>query len=325
MQKFDNNLKNIVIAFDIGGTNMRVGFVESSTIISRTSISTLPKNGIENAAERLSEVALKNPLMSSSNIVGIGVSTAGPINPKTGVYNHPPNLHGWHNKTMKPLLKKNLDLPVWIGHDATLAALAETRIGRHKGTKNLIYVTISTGVGGGIIADGEMVTGATGGAGEVGHILVRSDGINCNVDCTGCFEGNASGPAIKKLALSKIKEGRKTILHKNKSEEIESITPEAVILASIKGDKFSEEIIMTVIENIAQGLSSLLNIFEPEALVVGGGVMKGLKHRWGEIVKLVTSTALPRYRTGAPVYITEMGDDIGILGATQLVYKNLYG
>jgi len=138
-------------------------------------------------------------------------------------------------------------------------------------------------------------------------------------------EGNASGPAIKKLAIAKIKEGRKTILHRNKSEEVESITPEAVILASTKGDKFSEEIITMVIENIAQGLSSLLNIFEPDALVVGGGVMMGLKHRWGEIVKLVASTALPRYRTGAPVYITEMGDDISILGATQLVYKNLYG
>ena len=87
---------------------MRVGFVESSTIISRTSIPTIPENGIENAAERLSEMALKNPLMSSSNIVGIGISTAGPINPKTGVYNHPPNLHGWHNKTMKPLFKKKI-------------------------------------------------------------------------------------------------------------------------------------------------------------------------------------------------------------------------
>ena len=91
MQKFDNNSKNIVVAFDIGGTNIRVGFVDSSTIISRTSIPTLPMNGIADAAARLSEVALNNPLMSSSNIVGIGVSTAGPINPKSGVYNHPPN------------------------------------------------------------------------------------------------------------------------------------------------------------------------------------------------------------------------------------------
>ncbi len=191
------------LAGDIGGTNMRAALVDSEgRITGRGSIGTLPERGIDDASERLARLlkAARATAPSGAVIAGVGVSTAGPIRPATGTYNHPPNLPGWNGKTMKPSLSESMGVPVWVGHDATLAALAETRFGDHVGAENLIYVTISTGVGGGIIANSEMVTGASGGAGEVGHLPIRTGAYGCNVGCDGCFEGNASGPAIARIA-----------------------------------------------------------------------------------------------------------------------------
>ena len=319
-------MNKFVISVDIGGTNIRTAIVDTEGSVSNhSSIPTLPEKGIENAAERLSELiqdTITNVIPKSEKITnyitGIGISSAGPINPLDGKYNFPPNLPTWHNKSLIPILKKNFHrLPVMIGHDATLAALAETSLGENKNIKNLIYITISTGVGGGIIADGKMITGTTGQAGEMGHILVRSDGIKCNVGCKGCFEGNASGPAIKKLAEKK---------YKNLSDKnlvgFSNFSPENIILNAKEGNPFSEEIVNDVIENISQGLSSILNIFEPEILVIGGGVSWALEHKFNEIIKIVSHTALPRYRKNVPIKYTTLGENVSILGAAQLIFKN---
>lgn len=316
--------KKNAISVDIGGTNIRTALVNSDGLVSHSqSISTLPEKGIEKAAERLTSL-IKNTIdianISKNNISktisGIGISTAGPVNPLNGKYSFPPNLPTWHEKSFIPILERKLpNLPVFVGHDATLAALAETSFGENKNTKNLIYVTISTGVGGGIIADGKMVTGATGQAGELGHILVRSDGIKCNVGCLGCFEGNASGPAIKKLAEKKYND------FPIGNEINNDFSPESIIDNSKNGDVFAENIVIEVLENIAQGLSSILNIFEPEILVIGGGVTWALKHRLDEIIEMVSYTALPRYRKKVPIKITSLGENVSLLGAAQLIFR----
>ena len=140
-------------------------------ILVRDAIDTNPDDGIEVAANRLADLVESignghSPNAPARTSVGMGISTAGPLDPETGTYKNPPNLGAWDEKSMKPTLAARLGLPVHVGHDATLAAFAETRFGPHKGAQNLIYVTISTGVGGGIIANGEMVTGFEGHAGE---------------------------------------------------------------------------------------------------------------------------------------------------------------
>ncbi len=313
------SITGYAIAADIGGTNMRAALVSrAGEVVSRHSAATTPERGIEDAAGRLGDlVAQARKDASGETIVGIGVSTAGPIDPSSGTYNHPPNLTGWHGRTMRPLLGKVTGLNVWIGHDATLAALAETRYGEHQGAKNLVYVTISTGIGAGIFANGEMVTGSTGGAGEAGHVTVRPGGLRCNVGCDGCFEGNASGPAIARMAAAKVRSGEKTRLHGDPAH----ITSREVFEAAAAGDAMAQHVLDTAIENIGIGLGGLLNILDPEALVIGGGVVEGLKPWMGRVKAAVQTHSLPRYKErGVPLSVTRLGDDASLLGAAVLAF-----
>lgn len=292
--------------------------------MSKGALPTYPERGIADAAERLAAlIETAKSAVSGERLVGIGVSTAGPVDPSTGVYNHPPNLAGWHGRTMRPLLGKLTGLNVWVGHDATLAALAETRHGSNKGAQNLIYVTISSGIGGGIIANGEMVTGATGHAGEMGHITVRPGAQKCNVGCDGCFEGNASGPAIARMAAARISSGEKSSLSRAANGDLSRITGRMVFDAVAAGDALAKSVIDLTIDNIGLGLASLLNVFDPEAMVIGGGVVDGLKPQYARVEESVLRHSLPHYRDrgAVPLSVTTLGDDVSLIGAAAMTFR----
>ena len=320
---YDSKSKHAIVS-DIGGTQIRTAVVnETGTVITRNVIKTLPENGINDAAHRLTESAKKSIKTARvSSVCGLGVATAGPIDPSTGRYVDPPNLISWHDKTMKPLLEKSLGLPVWIGHDATLAAFAETQFGPHYGAKNLLYVTVSTGVGGGIITNGEMVIGKHGHAGELGHITVRPGAEKCNVGCDGCLEGNVSGTAIGLIAAKTLKHRPDSQILKLADNEYENITSKIVFDAADDGDPIAQQIVKQVIENLGIGFGALINIFDPDALVVGGGVMNGLKAYWVDLKQSVSKHSLKVYRSKLPLYQTTHGDDAGLIGAAALVYRN---
>src|SRR5690606_40167718 len=192
---------SFVLAADIGGTWMRAALVDAHGVLhQRAAIRTEPERGLPDAAARLAAlmagVRLARAGGPTPKVIGAAVSTAGPVDPATGTYRHPTNLPGWHGQSMVPVLASALGTPVVVGHDATLAALAETRFGAGIGLRHLLYVTVSTGIGGGIIADGRPVTGAHGGAGEVGHMIVAPGGPSCGAGCRGCLEAVASGTGI---------------------------------------------------------------------------------------------------------------------------------
>ena len=325
MIKADSN-SNLTAAADIGGTQIRAALVtRNGEILSEKRDATMPERGIEDAAARLS--GLVHEVASGADAVaGLAVSTAGPIDPASGTYDHPPNLTGWHGKSMKPELERLTSLPVAIGHDATLAALAETKFGPFQNAHSLVYVTISTGIGGGIIANGEMVTGSTGQAGELGHITVRTDpeALACGVGCHGCFEGNASGPNIGRMAraaASRDPSGA-AILIDLAEGDIHAIDARLTFEAAEKGDRVAERVVQQVIENVGRGLASILAVLDPHGLVVGGGVVHSLENRWQELIQAVTKYGLPRYQTrGVPVSITELGDDVSLLGASVLSFS----
>ena len=317
---------NLTAAGDIGGTQIRAALVNrDGKILTETAGQTMPERGIEDAAARLSDL-VHEVTSGADGVAGLAVSTAGPINPETGTYDHPPNLTGWHGKTMKPDLERLTGLPVAIGHDATLAALAETRFGPFKGSQNLVYVTISTGIGGGIIAGGKMVTGSTGQAGELGHITVRTDpaALSCGVGCNGCFEGNASGPNIGKIAR---KAAQDDIANASKlvelaGGEIDNIDARIAFQAAEHGDPVAERVIQQVMENIGRGLASILAVLDPDGIVVGGGVVHSLESRWNEVLDAVRTHGLPRYQTrGVPVSVTQLGDDVSLIGASVLSFS----
>lgn len=299
-----------VLAADIGGTQMRAAVVrEDSAILARMSVPTAPAEGFDAATERLAllfqQVAAR---ALAPDLLAIGISTAGPVDPADGTYRHPPNLDGWHGRSMAPALTETLGMPVRVGHDATLAALAEARWGTRSGAKHLIYMTVSTGIGAGIIVDGRPVLGASGGAGEAGHLIVTPGGARCAAGCPGCLEGNASGRAIAIAARAAVEGGAHTAL-------AATATAADVFAAADAGDAIAAAVIEGAMGHLASGIASLLAVFDPEAIILGGGVAEGLASRWDALIEAVQERALPRYASGVPVELTTLGDDVGLFGA----------
>ena len=314
------------VAGDIGGTQIRAALVNREGIIlAEERDQTTPERGIQDAATRLSGL-IHGTASQAESVVGLAVSTAGPIDPASGTYDHPPNLTGWHGKSMKPDLERLTGLNVAIGHDATLAALAETKFGPFKNAQNLVYVTISTGIGGGIVANGQMVTGSSGQAGELGHISVRTDpeALSCPVGCHGCFEGNASGPNIGRMARRAATDdpANAATLIGLAGGNIDDIDARVTFQAAEQGDQVAEAVVQQVIENVGRGLASILAVLDPNGIIVGGGVVHSLENRWDEVIEAVRAYGLPRYQTrGVPVSITELGDDVSLIGASVLSFS----
>ncbi|MPZ98976.1 MAG: ROK family protein [Dehalococcoidia bacterium] len=300
----------LVLVADIGGTSMRAAVVDArGVLIERATIATEPERGLADAAGRLAVLMTEVRANAAvpGEVVAAAVATAGPVDPATGKYRFPPNLPGWHDETMVPTLSEALGLPVHVGHDATLAALAETRFGAGIGMRHLLYVTVSTGIGGGIIVDGRPVTGAHGGAGEVGHMIVAPGGPSCGAGCGGCLEAVASGSGI-------VAEVRRRGLSWDSAK--------GVFAAAAEGDAAAREIVESTVRHLANGLASLLAIFDPELVVLGGGVTQGLAPYWADLERLTRDVALPRYAGGVPLARTSLGGDAGLLGAAVLAFQS---
>ena len=309
-----------VLAIDIGGTGMRVAVVDrGGWSLARARTSTQPQRGLIDATARLE--ALMREVMfevGEVEISAIGISTAGPVEPATGTYRHPPNLPGWHGLSMLAALGASFGLPVVLGHDATLAALVETRFGARRGARDLVYLTLSTGIGAGILAGGRPVTGSTGGAGEAGHLIVRPGGPSCGAGCRGCLEGVASGSAIARAAAEARAGGRATSIGTGADAA-------AVFAAAQAGDAVAQEIVGVAVEGIATGLAGLLALLDPEAIIVGGGLVAGLDPWWDALLDRTGEIALPRYAGGVPVERTTLGDDASLLGASLIAFEAIGG
>ena len=308
-----------IIAVDIGGSNIRVAITNpDGKIFKKISFENDGNKDISIATEKILYNILN--IKEKNNILGIGISSAGPIDPNTGTYNHSPNLSSWHGKSMKKTLEQVTNLPVFFGHDATLAALAEVTHGEFKNSENLIYITISTGIGGGIIANNKMITGKSGSI-ELGHMIVNPGGEKCNIGCVGCLEGCASGPAIvnitKKLYDNYSDEDA---LKKMTNLDKKNLTTKIIFDAEKMGSDLSRKIVQDTLKHISTGIINLLNIFDPEVIILGGGVINSLRSYWSELQNMSNKRALPGHRK-TPIKITSLEEDVCLLGASVFVTK----
>lgn len=240
---------------------------------------------------------------SIENINGIGVGAVGPLNIQTGTILHTPNLPAWRGTPIVKILKRAFGVPVALDNDANAAALAELKFGCKK--KNFIYLTLSTGIGGGIVIGGKVYRGATGNAGEIGHMIVErsQNAPRCGCGKRGCLEALASGNAIARG-------GKKILKLKHASAEI-------VFWRARAGDKKARKIIEEAAFYLGVGLANLSEIFDPEAIVLGGGLTKS----WALFEKGVKKT-LKRYARQMPeLVLTKLGDDNVLMGAAALVFS----
>lgn len=263
-----------VVAVDIGGTKFIVAATDArGKVLIRRRYLTLSQEGPKKIIRRL-EAAITTAIAKCGDIRSIGIAAAAIVDTGCGVITAAPNLPHWENIKLRDILSEHFGKPVYLVNDASAAALAEHRAGAGQGLENMLYLTISTGIGGGIMIDGRLYEGTDGAAGEVGHMIVQPGGPLCNCGKRGCLEALASGTAIARMARERVKAKNAGILLRMAGGDKAGITAELAAKADRQGDKLSREVIDEAAHWLGIGLANLVNIFNPQMIVLGGGVSR---------------------------------------------------
>ena len=316
-----------VLAVDLGGTRLRLGLVDrQGRVVSSRRRQTRADQGPERVVGRLiQELKDLASEVDSESILGLGVSVASPVDPETGTLYNPPNLPGWDMFSPRPVLEDALKLQVFISNDATLAALGEHRFGAGRGYRNLIFITVSTGIGGGVLIDGWPYSGSRGFAGEIGHIVIDPQGPSCGCGSRGCLESLASGTAIARIARERMLAGEPSLLQQMVKGEVEKVRAETVSEAAKKGDGLAKNIMEGAGASLGLGIASLLNIFDPELVILGGAVAQA-PGNWSLLFPSLSGTldqyAMTHQRGRDIVVRGALGDDVSLLGAAAWVFAH---
>jgi glucokinase len=266
----------LALGIDLGGTKIVTSVVDAGgRMLSRHHGVTPATRGREAVIEAVIEStrrSLQEANISPSKLTAVGVGAPGLSNPLTGVLYTSPNLPGWQDVPLRDVIARELGRTAYLINDANAAAIGELYYGAGRGTRNFIYVTVSTGIGGGIIINGELYTGPTGTAGEVGHMVIDDNGPLCNCGNRGCWETLASGKALAAEAKRLIKKGTTTTILELAGGTIDEVNAEAVHRAALAGDKLAGRLIARNAYYLGVGLANLINIFNPELIVIGGGL-----------------------------------------------------
>jgi len=307
------------IGIDLGGTNIAVGVVDTQhRIISRCSASTLAHRGAgEVIADicRTVETSLHQAGLSLADCDSIGIGTPGTCDSECGVVVRAYNLN-WFDVPVCKLLEDRFGIPVHLSNDANCAALAETLAGAAVGHRNVVLVTLGTGVGGGIIIDGKIYAGMRSAGAELGHTLLMLDGEPCTCGRRGCWEAYASATALCRQALDAAKKNPFSALAQLRSE---SITGKAVFDAAAAGDSAACAVIDRYCQYIAAGLTDLVNALAPELILLGGGICRQGDRILVPIRAYVASHCFGRRQGAMPmIAAAQLGNDAGIIGASAL-------
>ncbi len=313
--------KHLILALDLGGTNYRLALAnDKGELLKRFSAPVKPDDPEQTIEHIKNSIADLLSGINRSTVSGMGAAIAGLVTQDTGVLLTSPNLLAWYHTPVKEIFERELKLPVWVGNDATLAALGEYKFGAGKGCHNLIYITVSTGIGGGIITGGKLLLGTSGFAAEVGHMTIDINGPRCNCGNIGCLEMLASGTAIARMAVERLSKGEKSAITDLVAGDLSKISAEVVEKAAKSGDAMAKAVMNTAGTNLGVGVVNLVHIFNPELIIIGGGVSKA-----GDLIfEPVRQVISQRVMRDISVRITTpvLGDNPGLLGAVALVLEN---
>ena len=312
-----------VVAVDLGGTNIRAAIFPTAeakpTAIARAP--TLAAEGPEAVIDRII-AAIQEVASGIEGGMRIGLGAPGPLDPKRGLVIEAPNLPGWVNIPLRDRLEQHFECPVALGNDANLAGLGEWRHGAGRGAHNLLYLTLSTGIGGGVIVDNRLLVGAHGLAAELGHMTVRPDGPLCGCGQRGHLEAVASGPAIARRAHERLAAGEASALRAALDRD-RDITAEDVGRAALAGDPLAIAVVAEAGAAIGTHLANLLHVFNPEVIVLGGGVSQIGAPLFGPIEQALRENVMhPAYLEGLRLERAALGDDAGLIGAMVLARES---
>lgn len=314
-----------IIGVDVGGTLLRAACYDLDfKQLRRAEQPTLAEQGSEAVLRRLYETIRQIMPGSQDELVGIGLAVPGPIDPERGVLIAPPNLP-FRDVPIVDLVQKAVGGRVYLGNDADLAGLAEYMHGAGQGTRSMVYMTISTGIGGGLILDGKLHTGR-GQGGEVGHMVVEPDGPLCGCGRRGHLEAVASGTAIARTARERLEAGEPSSVRDRVDGDLTKVTAKIVGEAAQDADPMALDIICQAGRYIGIGIASLMMILNPDRFVLGGGVTRLGRLLLDPIQEAVYRYTLhPRYWENTPIVRATLGEDVGLVGAAALVQMRRQG
>jgi glucokinase len=300
---------SVIVVVDIGGTLLRVA-VYPPTGTRPITIQRAPSRGLEDGAfERLT--TLIDSVWPNEPVKAISVAAPGPLNPYSGTIISTPNIPAWVNYPLAGLLSKRYDVPAFLGNDANLAALGEWKYGAGQGHHDVLYLTLSTGIGGGVISRDILLEGSRGMAAELGHITVLPGGPLCSCGVPGHLEAVASGPAIARYVSQQVAAGISSIL-----QPTLDLSARDVAEAASQGDELAKEAFTRAGDFIGQAVADCLHIFNPSIVIFGGGVTQS-----GRLILDPIEASIKRnimdgsYLDGLQLATAKLGDDAGLLGA----------
>ena len=310
------------LSLDIGGTKTSSsvfdenGNIVNNYVLKRKSETFKGEEAVYQNTKNVLEEILSELKIKKEDVIAMGVGSPGPLDTKKGIIIHAP-LMGGENFPIVERLKEDFELPVYLDNDANLGALAEVRCGEGKGCKNLIYMTVSTGCGGGIIINNDIYRGSHDGAGEVGHMSVLPDGIDCPCGSKGCFELYASGTAINERMKADMLAGKKSLAFELAGHDPEKIDGSLLLKAASQNDEYALEAYRLEGYYLGLGIANLFNILDPEAIVLGGGVTKAKDYFHESCIKTLKKRCVHKVNDDMLRY-SKLNDLVVLYGAYYL-------
>jgi glucokinase len=316
-------MSGYVVGIDIGGTKLAAVVADKSgNILRKVRKPTEAEKGPEYAIRLILDMvneAIDLAGLMREQVSGVGVSCGGPLDTKTGIVYSPPNLPGWDAVPLKAIIENEFRIPAVIENDANAGALAEWRFGGGRGYNYVLYMTMSTGIGGGIVVNGQIYHGANDSAGEVGHQILVPGGPLCGCGKRGCLEALCSGPAIARRAQAAIKAQPNTQILALAGERVERVKSEHVLEAAKSGDALAISLMEETAFYMGWGVANLVNILNPEIVLIGTIAIAAGDLLLDPIRKTVAEMAMQRPAEAVKIMPAQLGETIGDLAAVALV------
>jgi glucokinase len=310
------------VGVDIGGTKIAAIRISPAGAILESTVRPTPSTEQTAAMPAIEAAAAE---VMDDGVVAIGVGMAGLIDIRSGILLSTPNL-AWRNVPIADGLTEKFGLPVTVNNDATVAAWAESRLGASRGREDSLFVGVGTGIGGGILAGGRLLRGAHGFAGEIGHVIVEPDGPPCGCGNRGCWEQVASGVAIERAGRRAVTDAPDSEIARLAGGDPRRATGELVTQAAQGGDDVAVAILATVGRRLGEGVAGLVNVLDPEVVVIGGGVGEAGDVLLGPLREaFIASVEGADVRPEVPIVPAQLGNDAGAIGAALLALDAVPG
>jgi glucokinase len=305
-------IAKFIIGIDLGGTNLKVALLDSKyKIINKEVLSTrrfFRKENLILAVIGSVKKIIGNNKLTQPDILGLGLGLPGPIDAQRGIVHFFPNIPGWKEVKLERILRKKLRLPVFLDNDANLMALAEHRLGAAKGLRNAVCLTLGTGVGGGIIIEGNLYRGRNNASAEIGHVPINEKGPKCNCGGIACLETYIGNKRI-------LKQARRLFKRDISLEELSDLAK--------KHNKQAQALWSKVAEHLAVALVGVVNLLNPEGIVIGGGMANAGKILFDQVRQVISRQAMAVQSHNLKIFKAKLGSDAGLIGAAIMVKEGI--